>query len=440
MDDYGGPNYLLRAEDGWIETSVKIPVPCTGVEQSEADAPMYELKRVFYRKPLEVIKATFQSPSSKKFHYTPFKLYQHSDHPSCPEPVCLHSELYNSDAFISEHEHMQTQQRDRHHDSDHDQSNIPNALAGMMAWSDATKVGQWGDESMWPIYLYFGNQSKYDRAKPSSFAAHHLAYIPKLPDDFNDFYKEHYGKPPTEAVLTHMRRELIQAIWGLILDDEFMHAYEHGIVLKCGDGVVRRLFPRFFTYSADYPEKVLLASIRSLGTYPCPHCLVKKDQIDQLGTKLDRRRRKNKARVDSEQRQSSIQRIRRWIFDAGRSIVSNVIEGFLSPFSWTLTRNIFSERFFKFGVNFYEMLTPDVLHELELGVWKATLLHLIRMLVFLGSGAVQRMNERYRSMPTFGRDTIRKVGNNVSGLKRLAARDYEDLLQVRWGCIISLIF
>ncbi|THU76982.1 hypothetical protein K435DRAFT_618208, partial [Dendrothele bispora CBS 962.96] len=63
-----------------------------------------------------------------------------------------------------------------------------------------------------------------------------------------------------------------------------------------------------------------------LGTYPCPHCLVKKDQIDQLGTKLDRRRRKNKARVDSEQRQSSIQRIRKWIFDAGRSIVSNVIE------------------------------------------------------------------------------------------------------------------
>ncbi|THU76981.1 hypothetical protein K435DRAFT_703489 [Dendrothele bispora CBS 962.96] len=180
MDDYGGPNYLLRAEDGWIETSVKIPVPCTGVEQSDADAPMYELKRVFYRKPLEVIKATFQSPLSKKFHYTPFKLYQHSDHPSCPEPVRLHSELYNSDAFISEHERVQTRQSDRHHDPEHDQSNIPNALAGMMAWSDATKVGQWGDESMWPIYLYFGNQSKYNRAKPSSFAAHHLAYIPKV--------------------------------------------------------------------------------------------------------------------------------------------------------------------------------------------------------------------------------------------------------------------
>ena len=36
----------------------------------------------------------------------------------------------------------------------------------------------------------------------------------------------------------------------------------------------------------------------------------------------------------------------------------------------------------------------------------------------------------YRDVPPFGRDTIRKFSNNVSGLKRLAARDFEDLLQV----------
>ena len=26
---------------------------------------------------------------------------------------------------------------------------------------------------------------------------------------------------------------------GLLLDDEFMEAYEHGIVVKCADGVIR---------------------------------------------------------------------------------------------------------------------------------------------------------------------------------------------------------
>lgn len=41
------------------------------------------------------------------------------------------------------------------------------------------------------------------------------------------------------------------------------------------------------------------------------------------------------------------------------------------------------------------MLVPDVLHELELGVWKAILLHLIRMLAALGSDTVLVMNQRY---------------------------------------------
>lgn len=34
-------------------------------------------------------------------------------------------------------------------------------------------------------------------------------------------------------------------------------------------------------------------------------------------------------------------------------------------------------------------------------------------------------------MPTFGRDSIRRFTNSVSDLKKLGARDYENLLQVR---------
>jgi hypothetical protein len=37
---------------------------------------------------------------------------------------------------------------------------------------------------------------------------------------------------------------------------------------------------------------------------------------------------------------------------------------------------------------------------------------------------------RFRQISPFGRDTIRKFTNNVSGMKKLAARDFEDLLQV----------
>ena len=33
-------------------------------------------------------------------------------------------------------------------------------------------------------------------------------------------------------------------------------------------------------------------------------------------------------------------------------------------------------------------------------------------------------------MPTFGRSTIRRFHANVSAMKKLAARDFEDILQV----------
>ena len=39
----------------------------------------------------------------------------------------------------------------------------------------------------------------------------------------------------------------------------------------------------------------------------------------------------------------------------------------------------------------------------------------------------------FRQVPTFGRDTIRRFHRNVSEMKRLAARDFEDVLQVSIG-------
>jgi hypothetical protein len=57
-------------------------------------------------------------------------------------------------------------------------------------------------------------------------------------------------------MLAHLRRELFHGAQSIILDDEFLEAYEHGVVILCYDGVERRVFPRIFIYSADYPEKL----------------------------------------------------------------------------------------------------------------------------------------------------------------------------------------
>ena len=78
----------------------------------------------------------------------------------------------------------------------------------------------------------------------------------KLPEDLQDTYMKAFdGLAASANTITHLKRELVQKVWELLLDDEFLEVYEHGIVITCADGITRRIYPRFFTYSADYPEK-----------------------------------------------------------------------------------------------------------------------------------------------------------------------------------------
>jgi len=63
------------------------------------------------------------------------------------------------------------------------------------------------------------------------------------------------GHAANAPLYTHCRRELVQSVWKILLDDDFKDAYRQGIVVKCADGVLRRIYLRIIIYSADYPEK-----------------------------------------------------------------------------------------------------------------------------------------------------------------------------------------
>ena len=58
--------------------------------------------------------------------------------------------------------------------------NLETVIAALMLWSDSTHLANFGNAALWPVYMFIGNLSKYIRAKPTSFSAHHLAYIPKV--------------------------------------------------------------------------------------------------------------------------------------------------------------------------------------------------------------------------------------------------------------------
>ena len=167
----GSSSQSKRLNDGWIETSVPISLPGEGVSHlSDAAAPVFHVKGFLYRKPLEVLKAAYQEPSAAQFHISPFEEYWKPSPESPPERI--YSELYNSNAYIQEHEKIRSQPRP--------DCELEIVIAPIMLWSDSMHLTSFGHASLWPLYLYIGALSKYTRAKPSSFAAHHLAYIPKV--------------------------------------------------------------------------------------------------------------------------------------------------------------------------------------------------------------------------------------------------------------------
>ena len=57
-------------------------------------------------------------------------------------------------------------------------------------------------------------------------------------------------------------------------------------------------------------------------------------------------------------------------------------------------QNAFSTQLSEHGFNFYPMLMVDLLHEFKLGVWKAVLTHLIRILHAKKEGRIQTFNRR----------------------------------------------
>ena len=169
LDDHMNRPSHLSAEDGWIEGSVKIRLPCTGINfKSEEDAPEFSIEPVYYRRLTQVLISSFQEPAAKLFHYIPFKLFWKPMADSPPERVI--SEIYNSDAMIAEHERLQSQPNEPG-------CNLEKAIAAALVFSDSTHLTNFGVASLWPGYLLWGNQTKYERSKPSSFAAHHFVYM-----------------------------------------------------------------------------------------------------------------------------------------------------------------------------------------------------------------------------------------------------------------------
>ena len=226
----------------------------------------FSIPGLYYRQIITLITEMFEAPISSKFHLSPYKLFRKL--PNSEDSERLYSEIYDLDAFLDEHDKVQraptgdpTCKREK-------------VVAALMFWSDATHLATFDMAKMWPIYMLLGNLSKYVRCQPNSGATKHLAYIPPLPDSLQDQLKVSHHKWDTQQkdIITHCRRELMHAVWKFLLDDDFLHAYTYGLVVRSLDRIERRVYPHILMYSADYPKKYvftyILQSICVLTCFP----------------------------------------------------------------------------------------------------------------------------------------------------------------------------
>ncbi|KIY48733.1 hypothetical protein FISHEDRAFT_65631 [Fistulina hepatica ATCC 64428] len=408
---------------GFSEVSVHIPLPSGNRPQCGeglTEPQLVEVPSLYRCKLVPLIQDVFTQPSADKFHFTPYRLFHEipvtaADTPEAKHAEHIYGELYESEEFILEHDRVQ--QLDLHPDDAG--CKLEHVVAALMFWSDSTHLADFGTAKMWPIYMFLGNLSKYEHAKPTSGACHHLAYIPSPPDSFQDIVKTHYAKWDTQKgdITTHCHRELFHTVWEHLLDNDFLHVYQYGM---------HRVYPRIFTYSADYPEKVLLATICDKGLCLCPQCLVPKQNADLMGQVNDMKQQQSKTRKYAKE---SVDATCDWIYCLGYGICSTAVEAVLKLTSSVPTQNAFAKHL---NIEPANIPVVDLMHEFKLGVWKALFTHLICLLYVAEphGSLIETLDERFWQIPTFSVDTICQFSNNVSAMKKLTAWDFEDMLQV----------
>ena len=163
----------LKCGDGWKEANIDIPVPCVGHKQVEADAPVFTVKGLLYRDLVEVIAEQLKDPNSfKEMYLQPFS--EHWKPTENDPPVRVYGEIYSSDAMLAAQQKLLRKLQDLPRPQ-------PEAfLVALMIASDSTFLTQFSQASVWPVYMFFGNVSKYTRCSPDSLSAHHVAYLPKV--------------------------------------------------------------------------------------------------------------------------------------------------------------------------------------------------------------------------------------------------------------------
>lgn len=155
-------------DSGWMWRSITISVLFSW-HSLHPSSRNYTIPNFHHRCLLLIIhKVLSDGVHCKSFHFEPYSLqWKHSS----GTDVGIYGELFSSEAFIAARHDLQDAQLDSA------SCTLPQCIVVLMFWSDATQLTAFRDAKLWPLYVYFGNESKYQHCTPTVNCCSHATYF-----------------------------------------------------------------------------------------------------------------------------------------------------------------------------------------------------------------------------------------------------------------------
>ncbi|QRV90393.1 hypothetical protein RhiJN_18411 [Ceratobasidium sp. AG-Ba] len=250
--------------------------------------------------------------------------------------------------------------------------------------SDKTKMTVFsGNQKAWPVYLTIGNISSDIRRCPSERATLLIGYLP-VSNLSNILNKTDRSEASWQLFHTCLESIL----------EPLKTLSRTGMDVLCADGGVRRVFPILASYIADHPEQATIACVRDSC---CPVCWIPAYERGNLSVRYPLRDRRR---------------------------TCDALNDHWNGYSRTInTLGIRPTRPFWADLPFVEIsncLTPDLLHQLDKGVFGD---HILRWTTaLLGEN---EMDRRTKGMPRF--QDLRHFSRGISVISSWTGKEAKAL-------------
>lgn len=155
---------------GWQHTEFSINVP-NPRRNKQPGVHSFPVGKLSHRSLIDVMTDCLTNERKQRqstFNYVPYELRFQAKPGG--ESIQTFGELYTSPAWLEAHAELQASPHE-------EECTLERVLLPVIFASDETRLTTHGDVKLWPVYMYYAGDSKYDRGCPQSRLCEHVAYF-----------------------------------------------------------------------------------------------------------------------------------------------------------------------------------------------------------------------------------------------------------------------